>query len=152
MEHDEEASNPLLDNVEPFRIKIIEDDATTLHENYSSTPNSPAVRFLLRHASVAAAETNQTEVEVEGLPRALTDAITETLEQTLPTSFDVTANFWTLIAVIGVVLFWRGLWNMWDCIFGTEIWSNLSSLLVGLVIMIGVRFGKVPLVNSLPGG
>lgn len=42
----------------------------------------------------------------------------------LPLQFDVRANVYTLVAVTGVILFWRGVWNTWDslCEPGFAVW------------------------------
>ncbi len=50
-------------------------------------------------------------------------------------SVNVKANFYTLLAVTGVVLFWRGIWQLWDSFLGQGVISNVASLLVGLAIM-----------------
>jgi hypothetical protein len=51
-----------------------------------------------------------------------------------------------------VILFWRGVWNSWDSLFGTELASNIGSMAVGLVIMCVIRLFNLPLVEGLPGG
>eukprot|EP00887_Chlorella_sp_A99_P001214 scaffold14.g1214.t1 len=88
------------------------------------------------------------EVEVEVLTEAVAEAAIE--EHVF---FDVRANFFTLVAVTGVILFWRGVWNTWDYFFGTgNLYSELGSLLLGLGIMLAIRIANVPLANGLPGG
>jgi hypothetical protein len=66
--------------------------------------------------------------------------------------FDVRANFYTLIAITGVILYWRGVWTLWDYIFGLNATSAAVSAATGLVIMLTMRLLQVPLVESLPGG
>ncbi len=44
-------------------------------------------------------------------PCAVHDAVQQAIEENV--QFDVRANFNTLIAVTGVILFWRGVWNTW---------------------------------------
>ena len=52
-----------------------------------------------------------------------------------------------------VILFWRGVWNSWDALFGTDsLASNLGSMAVGLIIMSVIRILDLPLVQGLPGG
>lgn len=91
------------------------------------------------------------EAVQEAVQEAVHDAVQQAIEENV--QFDVRANFYTLIAVTGVILFWRGVWQAWDLAFGADsLLSNVSSLLVGLLIMLLVRFFDVPLVTSLPGG
>ena len=52
----------------------------------------------------------------------------------------------------GVVLFWRGVWNTFDILFGSSLYSQLASMVLGLAVMMGVRLTNVPLATSLPGG
>lgn len=51
-----------------------------------------------------------------------------------------------------VILFWRGVWNSWDSLFGTELNSNIGSMVTGLCIMCIIRVLDLPLVQGLPGG
>lgn len=39
-----------------------------------------------------------------------------------------------------------------DYCFGLSIWSEMASVVTGLVVMITMRYLQVPLVESLPGG
>jgi hypothetical protein len=50
------------------------------------------------------------------------------------------------------VLFWRGVWNTFDILFGSSLYSQLASMVLGLAVMMGVRLTNVPLATSLPGG
>ena len=45
----------------------------------------------------------------------VTDAVQEAVAAAFEENgrFDVRANFYTLIAITGVVLYWRGIWNSW---------------------------------------
>ena len=47
---------------------------------------------------------------------AVTDAVQEAVAAAFEENgrFDVRANFYTLIAITGVVLYWRGIWNSWS--------------------------------------
>lgn len=48
------------------------------------------------------------------------DTVTEAVQEAVAAAFeenvrfDVRANFYTLIAITGVVLYWRGVWNSWS--------------------------------------
>lgn len=90
------------------------------------------------------------EAVQEAVHEAVHDAVQQAIEDNV--SFDVRANVYTLIAVTGVILFWRGVWNSWDSLFGTELASNMGSMAVGLVIMLVIRILNLPLVEGLPGG
>eukprot|EP00884_Botryococcus_braunii_P011368 jgi/Botrbrau1/20231/Bobra.31_1s0027.1 len=72
------------------------------------------------------------------------DAVQQALEQTqeavqiaisATAKFDVRANFFTLVAISGVVFYWRGLWTLWDYSFGTGQTSALICIGCGLGIM-----------------
>lgn len=56
----------------------------------------------------------------------VTDAVQEAVAAAFEENgrFDVRANFYTLIAITGVVLYWRGIWNSWS-----------ASLLLCLVLL-----------------
>ncbi|PSC68613.1 ubiquitin-conjugating enzyme [Micractinium conductrix] len=86
----------------------------------------------------------------EAVAEAVHDAVQQAIEENV--QFDVRANMYTLVAVTGVILFWRGVWNSWDALFGTELVSNMASMVVGLLIMSVVRAFNLPLVEGLPGG
>ena len=47
--------------------------------------------------------------------QAVQEAVQGAFQQALDDNvrFDVRANFFTLIAITGVILFWRGIWSMW---------------------------------------
>lgn len=91
------------------------------------------------------------EAVQEAVQEAVHDAVQQAIEENV--QFDVRANVYTLVAVTGVILFWRGVWNTWDVFFGADsLLSNVGSLVVGLVVMLLVRFWDLPLVTSLPGG
>ncbi len=48
----------------------------------------------------------------------VTDAVQEAVAAAFEENgrFDVRANFYTLIAITGVVLYWRGIWNSWSAL------------------------------------
>ena len=47
------------------------------------------------------------------------DTVTEAVQEAVAAAFeenvrfDVRANIYTLIAITGVILYWRGVWNSW---------------------------------------
>lgn len=90
------------------------------------------------------------EAVQEAVAEAVHDAVQQAIEDNV--QFDVRSNVYTLVAVTGVILFWRGVWNTWDVLFGTGLDSNVGCMVVGLVIMLIIRFFNLPLVEGLPGG
>ncbi|KAK9812165.1 hypothetical protein WJX73_001268 [Symbiochloris irregularis] len=46
----------------------------------------------------------------------------------------------TLIQITGAILFWRGIWCSWDALFGFSVWSEVSSVVLGLALMTGARW------------
>lgn len=61
------------------------------------------------------------------------------------TSFDLRANFNTLVALTGVVIFERGVWTAWDVYFGDSWGSEFASIGVGLGIMVATSIFNIPL-------
>ena len=60
----------------------------------------------------AASETgNYVQVVQDTVTEAVQEAVAAAFEEN--GRFDVRANFYTLIAITGVVLYWRGIWNSW---------------------------------------
>lgn len=52
----------------------------------------------------------------------------------------------TMVALTGVILYWRGVWNLFDGWLGTDnLGANLASLGVGLSIILLFRILKLPL-------
>ena len=49
------------------------------------------------------------------MTEAVQEAVAAAIEENV--RFDVRANIYTLIAITGVILYWRGVWNSW--------WVNL---------------------------
>lgn len=98
------------------------------------------------------------EAVQDAVQEVVQDTVTEAIQEAVAAAFeengrfDVRANFYTLIAITGVVLYWRGVWNSWDYCFGLSIWSEGTSVVTGLIVMIAMRYLQVPLVESLPGG
>ncbi|KAK9862238.1 hypothetical protein WJX84_002419 [Apatococcus fuscideae] len=90
-------------------------------------------------------------------------AIAAGLKQQLPTAiqgvfmdpdmnmrFDVTANINTLFALVGVIFFWRGIWTLWDVGLGDSMFSEVGGIGLGLVIMLIIKWRKLPLAEGLP--
>lgn len=83
------------------------------------------------------------EAEMETLNQTVEQAVETAL---LDRSFDIKANLNTMIALTGVILYWRGVWNVADQLWGTDdLTSNLGSLLIGLSVILLFRILKVPL-------
>lgn len=51
------------------------------------------------------------QVVQETVTEAIQEAVAAAFEESV--RFDVRANFYTLIAITGVILYWRGVWNSW---------------------------------------
>jgi hypothetical protein len=49
------------------------------------------------------------------------------------------------VALTGVVIFERGVWTLWDVVFGDSLISEVASVVVGLFIMLAVRIFDIPL-------
>ncbi|DBA79794.1 hypothetical protein WJX77_004901 [Trebouxia sp. C0004] len=115
--------------------------------------NRVEVDFVQEAVQDAIQEAVQDAVQ-EVVQDTVTDAVQEAVAAAFEENgrFDVRANFYTLIAITGVVLYWRGIWNSWDYFFGLSIWSEGASVVTGLIVMITMRYLQVPLVESLPGG
>lgn len=80
---------------------------------------------------------------------AVGDAVRQALEDR---RFDVRANFFTLVAIIGVILYWRGVWTLWDKLVGMSLASEIACIAVGLFIIVLFRFVRLPLLEGLPSG
>ncbi|KAK9812236.1 hypothetical protein WJX73_006111 [Symbiochloris irregularis] len=91
------------------------------------------------------------EVVQDAVQGAVQDAVQQVMDDTR-VKFDVRANFYTLIAITGVVIFWRGVWTTWDYFFGFAIWSELGAIATGLGIMVFFRLMHLPLLDGLPSG
>ncbi|KAK9826101.1 hypothetical protein WJX81_003125 [Elliptochloris bilobata] len=66
--------------------------------------------------------------------------------------FSLRANVLTLLACTGVIMYWRGVWSLWDLLVGTSLWSDLASIAVGLAVMLTFRLMGAELLSALPSG
>ncbi|EFN53136.1 expressed protein [Chlorella variabilis] len=83
------------------------------------------------------------EQELEQVNQTVQDAVETAL---LDCSFDIKANFNTMIALTGVILYWRGIWNLFDGWLGTEnLAANVLSVVIGVSVMLLFRIFKLPL-------
>ncbi|KAL6784632.1 hypothetical protein ACKKBF_B02570 [Auxenochlorella protothecoides x Auxenochlorella symbiontica] len=89
-------------------------------------------------------------VAVEGTVEHAMSAAVHTAIEDQNIHFDVKANLGTLVAVTGVILFWRGVWNMWDTVVGLSLTSDLLSMGIGLGTMLCIRYFRVPLARTFP--
>lgn len=72
------------------------------------------------------------------------EAVSKALKADRP-SMDLRANVNTLVAVIGIVIFERGVWTAWDVCFGDSAWSEAVSVGTGLGILTAIRVFNIPL-------
>ncbi|PSC68611.1 hypothetical protein C2E20_7784 [Micractinium conductrix] len=97
--------------------------------------------------SIEAAVQHAVEQEIETINQAVhtafeaeLESLNQTVEQAVETalldrSFDIKANLNTAIALTGVILYWRGIWNLADSLLGTEnLLANVGSVMLGLAL------------------
>ncbi len=60
---------------------------------------------------------------------AVHDAVVQAIEENV--NFDVRANIYTLIAVTGVILYWRGIWNTWSVVGGLRACKAVTEMCWG---------------------
>lgn len=103
-------------------------------------------------AAVGAAVHDAFEAELESVQETVAEAVGQALDAGT-VRYDLRANFNTLVALTGVVIFERGVWTAWDVLFGDSAWSEAASIAVGLLIMLAVRVFDIPLAEwRRPGG
>ncbi|KAI7845335.1 hypothetical protein COHA_001176 [Chlorella ohadii] len=87
------------------------------------------------------------EAVQEAVESAVETAVETAVENALlDRSFDIRANFNTLIALTGVILYWRGVWNLFDVWLGTDdLRGNVGSILIGMSVILLFRIFKLPL-------
>ncbi|KAL6785134.1 hypothetical protein ACKKBG_A02570 [Auxenochlorella protothecoides x Auxenochlorella symbiontica] len=78
-------------------------------------------------------------VAVEGTVEHAMSAAVHTAIEDQNIHFDVKANLGTLVAVTGVILFWRGVWNMW-----CEGWVGID----GMSVRVGEGGGSTPFAGA----
>lgn len=95
-------------------------------------------------AAVGLAVHEAMEAEMTTVQESVAEAVGQAFEDNR-SSFDLRANFNTLVALTGVVIFERGVWTAWDVYFGDSWGSELASIVVGLSIMVAIRIFNIPL-------
>lgn len=122
-------------------------------------PASTGMRSEPAMATTTMAEGDQAAMEqvinaavAQGLENQLQGAVENVLtDPNTNLKLGLQANINTLLAVTGVILFWRGIWTMCDTFLGSSLPLDLASVLIGLSIMALIKFLKLPLAESLPG-
>ena len=89
---------------------------TTCQDPFTK-PNEPAQLTLKHKTQVLAGgycvgRLDVAQVVQDAVQGAVQDAVQQVMDDT-KVKFDVRANFYTLIAITGVVIFWRGVWTTW---------------------------------------
>ena len=95
-------------------------------------------------AAVGIAVHEAMEAEMTTVQETVAEAMVKGFEDN-QMSFDLRANFNTLVALTGIVIFERGVWTTWDVFFGDSLSSELASIVVGLSIMVAIRIFNIPL-------
>lgn len=98
------------------------------------------------------------EHEIENINQAVHAAfeqemvtVNQTVQEAVETalldrSFDIKANMNTMVALTGVIMYWRGIWNLFDSFLGTDnLTANVGSVFIGLAIILLYRILKLPL-------
>jgi hypothetical protein len=91
-------------------------------------------------SAIAVAVRNAMEKEMVSVEEAVSNALKADRN-----SMDLRANVNTLVAVIGIVIFERGVWTAWDVCFGDSAWSEVVSVGIGLGILTAIRVFNIPL-------
>ncbi|KAL4531215.1 hypothetical protein Ndes2526B_g09617 [Nannochloris sp. 'desiccata'] len=91
-------------------------------------------------SAIAIAVRNAMEKEMVSVEEAVSNALKADRN-----SMDLRANVNTLVAVIGIVIFERGVWTAWDVCFGDSAWSEVVSVGIGLGILTAIRVFNIPL-------
>lgn len=83
----------------------------------------------------------------EAVQEAVESAVETAVENALlDRSFDIRANLNTMIALTGVILYWRGMWNLADFYLGVDnLQGNVGSVLIGVSVILLFRIFKLPL-------
>lgn len=56
----------------------------------------------------------------------------------------------TLTAILGVIIFWRGVWSLLDHFLGDSIFGDISCAVVGLAIVLYIRLSGAKLASFWP--
>jgi hypothetical protein len=56
----------------------------------------------------------------------------------------------TLTAILGVIIFWRGVWSLLDHFLGDSIFGDISCTVVGLAIVLYIRLSGAKLASFWP--
>jgi len=91
-------------------------------------------------SAIAVAVRSAMEKEIVSVEEAVSKALKADRN-----SMDLRANVNTLVAVIGIVIFERGVWTAWDVCFGDSAWSEVVSVGIGLGILTAIRVFNIPL-------
>ncbi|KAK9819664.1 hypothetical protein WJX72_000906 [[Myrmecia] bisecta] len=122
-------------------------DASPFQTGASDADSDESV-CLTTSAQISMEEAVEQAIE-QGLERQLQNAVENALTDS-PMRFDMKANANTLLAVTGVILYWRGVWTLWDVTFGYSVWSEVGAIASGLVVMVLIKYNKLPLAEWFP--
>lgn len=84
------------------------------------------------------------EAELDAMQGSVSEAVSVAMQDERM-SFDVVANFNTLVALTGVVIFERGVWTAVDVYCGDGPLSVAGSIAVGAAVMAAIRVFNIPL-------
>ncbi len=57
----------------------------------------------------------------------------------------------TLVAITGVIIFWRGVWSVLDHVIGDSVFGDVCCIVVGLTIILGIRISGARVADFWPG-
>lgn len=104
-------------------------------------------------AAVALAVHEAMEAELTVVQEAVASSVAKAMDEKDGGGFDLVANVNTFVGVTGIILFERGVWGCWDVVFeDLGVWSELTSIGVGLFILFSIQAFKIPLASwTKPG-
>jgi hypothetical protein len=56
---------------------------------------------------------------------------------------------YTLCAVTGVIIFWRGVWSLLDYFMGDSLFGDVCCIFAGLIIVLWIRLSGIKVATSL---